>query len=154
MCVCVVCVFFVCVFVCFVDRHVIYFSFYSTYFLIGIFYNKLMNEFSLQKHLLAIKPHSCFCLTAKETSALFHIHSWVPKKILGPLLYALYTLLFPSSRETAISTFASDTAIFAIHEESIFTSLNFQEHFQVIKKTLKKWKINFIESNSEHINVN
>ena len=53
-----------------------------------------------------------------ETSPRFPIHSCVPQgSILGPLLYTLYTSDRPTSRKTTLSTFADDTAIFAIHSD-------------------------------------
>jgi len=87
-----------------------------------------------------------------ETKFKFHIHSGVTQlNILGPLLYVPYTSDLPTSRETALGTFADDTLIFATHEDPTITSLNLQEHLHIIEKWLKKWKIKVNESKSSHI---
>jgi len=77
-----------------------------------------------------------------ETSSHFHIHSGVPQgRILGPLLYELYTSDLPTFRETTLGTFADDLAIFATHEGHTIASRNLQQHLHIIGKWLKKWKI-------------
>ena len=86
-----------------------------------------------------------------EISSRFHIHSGVPQgSILGTLLCVLHTSDLTSSRETALGTFADDTAIFATHEKLMIASLNLQEHLHTIEKWLKKWKIKVNESKSSH----
>jgi hypothetical protein len=70
-----------------------------------------------------------------ETSSRFHSHSGIPQeRILGPLLYVLHTSDLPTSRETTLSTFADDTALFATHEDSTIASLNLQEYLNIIEK--------------------
>ena len=87
-----------------------------------------------------------------ETSNSFHIHSAVRQgSILGPLLYVLYTSDLPTSRETTLGTFSDDTSIFATHEDSTIVSLNLQKHLHLVKKWLKKWKIEVNESKSPYI---
>jgi len=72
------------------------------------------------------------------------IYSW-------SFLYVLPTPLLPTSRETTLGTFPDDTATFATHEVSMIASLNLQEHFHVIEKSLKKFKININESKSSPV---
>ena len=71
--------------------------------------------------------------------------------ILGPRLYVLYTSDLPTSRETTLSTFADDTAIFATHEDPMIASLYLQEHLHIVEIWLKKWKTKVNESKSSHI---
>jgi hypothetical protein len=47
----------------------------------------------------------------------------------------------PTFRQTVLGTFADDTAIFATHEDPRITSLNLQEHLNIIEKWLKKCNI-------------
>jgi hypothetical protein len=63
----------------------------------------------------------------------------------------LYTSDLSTSRETILGTFADDTSIFATREDPAIASLNLQEHFHIIEKWLKKWKIKVNESKSSHI---
>ena len=70
-----------------------------------------------------------------ETSRSYQIHSGVPQgSILGPLLYILYTSDLPTTRDTTMSTFADDTAIFAT------ASRNLQEHLNTVQNWLKHGK--------------
>jgi hypothetical protein len=55
-------------------------------------------------------------------------------RILGPLLYVLYTYDLPTSRETKLGTFANDPAIFATHEDASIASLSLQEHIHIVEK--------------------
>ena len=87
-----------------------------------------------------------------EKRRAFHIHSGVPQgRILGPLLYVLYTSNLPTSKETKLGTFADETAIFETHEDTTIASLNLQKHLHIIEKWLKKRKIKVNESKSSHI---
>jgi len=70
-----------------------------------------------------------------ETSSCFHIHSGVPQgSILPPLLYVLYTSDLPTARETTLGTFADDTTISVTHGDPTITSLNLQEHLNIIEE--------------------
>jgi len=87
-----------------------------------------------------------------ELSSRFHIHSGVSQgRILGPLLYELYTSDLPTSKETTLSIFADDNAIFATHEDPTIASLYLQEHLHIVEKWLKKWKTKVKESKLSYI---
>jgi hypothetical protein len=61
--------------------------------------------------------------------------SGVPQgSVLGPFLYTIYTADIPQSPNTALSTFADDTAILSKHFNPITASAVLQTHLQSIEK--------------------
>jgi len=78
--------------------------------------------------------------------------SGIPQvSVLGPFLYTLYTADIPQSPNTALSTFADDTAILSNHSNPITASTNLQTHLQSIEKWTRKWKIKINEEKSKHV---
>jgi len=59
--------------------------------------------------------------------------------VISFILYSnLYTSELPTSRDTTMSTFADDTAIFATHADPTTASRNLQEHLNTVENWLKK----------------
>lgn len=77
----------------------------------------------------------CFEVKFQDSiSELKPIRASVPQgSILGPLLYIIFTAVFPTHPKVNISTFADDTALLATNTDPKIASKN-------IQKTLKKWK--------------
>ena len=68
-----------------------------------------------------------------ETSSRSFIQSGEPLgSILGPLLYILFPSCIPTTNLTTIGTFAGDTAIFLINEDSTVALIDLQEHLSLI----------------------
>ena len=87
-----------------------------------------------------------------RTSQPVHMLSGIPQvSVLGPFLYTLYTADIPQSPNTALSTFADDTAILSNHSNPITASTNLQTHLQSIEKWTRKWKIKINEEKSKHV---
>jgi hypothetical protein len=77
-----------------------------------------------------------------STSQPVHILSGVPQgSVLGPFLYTLYTADIPLLPNTALSTFADDTAILSNHSNFIIATEDLQTHRRNLEKWTRKWRI-------------
>jgi len=87
-----------------------------------------------------------------STSQPGHMLSGVPQsRVLGPFLYTLYTADIPQSPNTALSTFADDTAILSNYSNPITATANLQTDLHSIEKCTRKWKIKINEEKSKHV---
>jgi hypothetical protein len=107
-------------------------------------YFKLMKAYLHQRE--------CEVKVADAVSKRFPIHTGVPQgSVLGPLLYILYTLDLPVSRELTVGTFADDTAIMAVHANPVSASRNLQDYLIDLGAWLRQWKITVNETKSCHV---
>jgi len=88
-------------------------------------YFKLLQSYLQNRYIVATYNN--------ETSPPVPMLSDVPQgRILGPLLYTIYTADIPQSYTTILSTFADDTAIFTAHPDSTLVSANLQDQLHSI----------------------
>lgn len=86
-------------------------------------------------------------------TALKEIKAGVPQgSVLGPVLYLLYTSDIPKIEHQTIATFADDTAILAVGDESDEVTRKLQESINKINDWTIKWRIKLNESKSVHVN--
>lgn len=94
-----------------------------------------------------------FCIKEKNfLSSPQDIQAGVPQgSILGPLLYIMYTSDMPINENTLTSTFADDTAILSVNENSTTASIILQRHVLQLEGWLDKWKIKVNEQKCIHV---
>ena len=81
------------------------------------------------------------------------ISAGVPQgSVLGPLLYLLYTFDIPKIKGVQIATFADDTALLAISENTAQSTVKLQHAIDKVVNWTKNWRISLNESKSQHIN--
>lgn len=86
------------------------------------------------------------------TSDVKPILAGVPQgSVLGPLLYVLYTADLPQLNNTAIATFADDTAITATHENYLTATDNLQEALNEFSSWARQWRIKINKSKSKKV---
>jgi hypothetical protein len=87
-----------------------------------------------------------------EVSTLFLIKTGVPKgRVLGPLLYILFTSDLPQAPNVTIGTFADDTTLLTSHMKVLRTSTTLREYLHVFYRWLQKWKIKVKETKSSYL---
>lgn len=64
------------------------------------------------------------------------------------LLYVLYTANLPTNNDTITGTFANDTAVIAVYEDTAIASTTLQTHINDIQAWLHRWRIKTNESKS------
>ncbi|KAF7269873.1 hypothetical protein GWI33_017113 [Rhynchophorus ferrugineus] len=91
----------------------------------------------------------------KQEKAYFTIKeakAGVPQgNVLGRILYLLYTCDIPQMENITIATFADDTAIIAVGDNSEEASRKFQQASDNINNCTQAWKIRINESKSVHV---
>jgi hypothetical protein len=88
-----------------------------------------------------------------KVSPLFPINSGVPQgRVLGPMLYLLFTSDLPQAPNITIGTFANDTVILTCHNDILRASSCLQEYLLLLQSWLQTWKIK-INSQSQHIQL-
>ena len=86
-------------------------------------------------------------------SDLKEIRAGVPQgSVLGPILYLLYTSDLPVLEDTAVATFADDTALLTVDQNQENTIQKLQTSSNEIVKWTKKWRIKLNELKSVHVN--
>jgi hypothetical protein len=86
-------------------------------------------------------------------STNFVIKSGVPQgRVVGPLLYRLYTADLPTDENTTTGTFADDTVTLATHVDPAQATSNIQHHLNLIQAWIRKWKIKINETKSIQVN--
>jgi hypothetical protein len=84
-----------------------------------------------------------------EKSELQPIKAGVPQgSVLGPTLYILYTLDLPTSTNTTVGTFADDTVILSVNEDSRRAASDLQYHLNTLQTLFEKWRIKINENKS------
>lgn len=80
------------------------------------------------------------------------IRAGVPQgEILSPILYNIYVVDKPTSPNTSVAEFADHEAIFTMHKDPIFASLNLKEHLDIMPDWYEKWRFKVNQSKSSHI---
>jgi hypothetical protein len=73
----------------------------------------------------------------------------VPKgSVLGPPLYVLYKSDLPISTNTTLGTFADDTVILSVNENSRRAASDLQYHLNTLRTWFEKWHIRINENKS------
>jgi hypothetical protein len=86
-----------------------------------------------------------------EITTLKNTEAEVPQgSFLGPVLNHIYTNYLPTS-EITTATFADDTAILTIHENSTNSSMKLQAVINKIEDLANKWKIKVNQSKSKPV---
>jgi hypothetical protein len=95
----------------------------------------------------------CFQIRYEDALTDLHIiRSGVPQgSVLGPVLYLLFTSDLPTTTNTTIATFADDTALLAIHDDSNIASHYVQNHLNLLELWLQKWRMKVNERKSTHV---
>jgi hypothetical protein len=84
-----------------------------------------------------------------EKSELQPIRTGVPQgSVLGPTLYVLYTSDLPTSTNTTLGTFADDTVILSVNEDSRRASSDLHLHLNTLQTWFEKWRIRINENKS------
>jgi hypothetical protein len=84
-----------------------------------------------------------------EKSELQPIKAGVPQgNVLGPTLYVLYTSGLPTSTNTTLGTFADDTVILSVNEDSRRPASDLQDHLNTLQTWFEKWRIRINENKS------
>lgn len=88
----------------------------------------------------------------EEYTELIPIRSGVPQgSVLGPVLYLIYTMDLPTTRQTLTATYADDTTIMASHTDPKIASRNLQDNINQVEQWLKTWRIKVNEQKSVHV---
>jgi hypothetical protein len=109
-----------------------------------------------QNYFLNLKSylHSRHFLVKVETEYTGHspVNTGAPQvRILGPLLYLLYTADLPTSPESTTATCADDTAVVTIDSDPAIASQKLQTDLLSIQNWFKKWRMKANESKSIHV---
>jgi hypothetical protein len=84
-----------------------------------------------------------------EKSELQPIKAGVPQgSVLGSTLYVLYTSNLTTSTNTTLGTFADDTVILSVNEDSRRAASDLQHHLNTLQTWFEKWRIRINESKS------
>ena len=80
------------------------------------------------------------------------IHAGVPQgRVIGPLLYLIFTSDLPTDSKVFTFTYADDTAILFSHSNPKEASKKLQNHLLLIEQWLLKWRIRVNENKSTHV---
>jgi hypothetical protein len=84
-----------------------------------------------------------------EKSELQPIKAGVPQgSVVGPTLYVLYISDLPTSTNTTLGTFADDTVILSVNEDSRRVASDLQCHLNTLQTWFEKWRIRINENKS------
>jgi hypothetical protein len=82
-----------------------------------------------------------------EKSELQPIKAGVPQGgVFGPTLYVLYTSDLPTSTNTTLGTFADDTVILSVNEDSRRAASDLQHHLNTLQTWFEMWRIKINEN--------
>jgi hypothetical protein len=70
---------------------------------------------------------------------------------LGPVPYLIYTADLPTSEDTNTATFANDTAILTLDNQSETATAKLQNDINNLEQWTEKWKIEVNQNKSGHI---
>jgi hypothetical protein len=84
-----------------------------------------------------------------EKSELQPIKAGVPQgSVLGPTLYVLYTSDLRTTTNTTLGTFADDTVILSVNDDSRRAASDLQHHLNALQTWFEKWRIRINENKS------
>ena len=72
-------------------------------------------------------------------------------RVLGPILYTLFTADMPTKENVVIATYADDTALLATSKSTALAPDIVQTQLNVISNWLKNWNIKVNEEKSNHV---
>ena len=89
---------------------------------------------------------------ADAITTTFPMEAGIPQgRVLGPLLFSIYTADLPISNEITIATFADDTALLATHADPAIASSTLQRCLDSMEKWFQKWGFKINEKKSSHV---
>ena len=108
-------------------------------------YSQILESYITDRH-FRIKQEESY-------SEIKEIKAGVPQgSVLGPVLYLLYTCDIPKLENDTIATFADDTAILAVGNNTTISTQKLQSAVNQINDWTNRWRIKLNETKSIHVN--